>query len=241
MKTQKTAKSLKNLFLLIPLFLLLTFTASNTLADFYVIAGSRGVGTKITSLPAIISSSGFYFIDKDLSCATGNHGITINADNVTLDLMGFSLIGPGGTNSYDGIYMHTRTNVEIRNGIIRNFGHNGITEAQTAGTSHRIINIRFQDNTAYATYLRSTGNLIEKCTAVNNGYGFYSRLSSTITGNTCYNNTNYGISVYMGSTVIGNTCYDNGANGIAVSNGSTVVNNTCYSNNNYGMRVLALL
>lgn len=68
------------------------------IADFYVIAGGgRMTGKEITSLPYTISSPGFYYITKDLTTTTHGHGIHIQADNVTIDLMGFSLIGQGGT------------------------------------------------------------------------------------------------------------------------------------------------
>ena len=76
-----------------------------------------------------------------MSCAAGSHGITINADNVTLDLMGFSLVGPGGTGLYDGIHMNGRTNVEVRNGTVRNFPQHGICECEShcSGKGHRVI------------------------------------------------------------------------------------------------------
>ena len=79
-------------------------------------AGGKPVGTEITSLPTTISSSGFYYITKNLPCVAGSHGITITADDVTLDLMGFNMIGPGGPpDIFAGIYMNGQSNVTIRN------------------------------------------------------------------------------------------------------------------------------
>ena len=240
MKTQKTAKSLKNLFLLNVVLILLIFNTSIAFADFYVIAGSRGVGTKITSLPYTISSSGFYFIDKDLACSTGT-GIFIDANDVTLDLMGFSLDGSGGAGTYRGIYMSGRTNVEIRNGTIKNFNHYGIYEASNNGTGHRIINVRIKEN-VYGVFLNGKGHLIEKCTAINNGgAGISASGSSTVTGNICYGNATHGISVANGnaSIVTGNTCFDNIRMGILASPsyGNIVKNNTCYNNGEDGIFV----
>ena len=234
MQVHKFYSPLKGLFLITALLVLLIFNASNSFADFYVIAGSRGVGTKITSMPYTIASPGFYFIAKDLSCAAGTHGITITANNVTLDLMGFSLIGPGGSSFYNGIHMDGRANVEIRNGTVRNFGHRGIGEVDAAGTGHRIINIRVNDNHERGIYLSGRSHLVEKCTAVNNGYGIFVRYGSVVTGNTCYSNDNSGIAVSFGSTVTGNTCYNNGGSGISVST-STVIGNTSYDNSSYGI------
>jgi len=166
------------------LLLLFTLSASHAFGEFYVIAGSRGVGTKIASLPYTISSPGFYYIDKDLSCS-GAHGITINADHVTLDLMGFSLIGPGGTGGNYGVYMSERANVEIRNGTVRNFSGHGIGEGYTGATGHRIVNMRARDNGGSGISLGGTSHTVKGCTAVGNGTtGIYASYGSTITGNT---------------------------------------------------------
>ena len=223
-------------FILSALLMLLTFTALPAHADFYVIAaGGRGAGTEIKSLPHTISSPGFYYITKDLSCS-GSHGITITADNVTLDLMGFSLGGAGG-GSYAGVYMSGRSNVEIRNGTVRNFGNYGVYESSDAGQGHRVINIRARDNLSYGIYLKAKGNLVKGCTASGNNYtGIHAGIGSTVTGNTCYENlTGAGICALAGSTVTGNTCYKNGIWGIYACVGSTVTGNTSYSNDKHGI------
>lgn len=236
MYLQKTAKPLKKMPLLCTLLLLLIFNASITFADFYVIAGSRGVGTKINSLPYTISSSGFYFIDKDLSCATGSHGITITADHVTLDLMGFSLVGPAGALTHNGIHMNGRTNVEIRNGTIRNFPNFGIGEIDTGGKGHRIINLRTQSNISAGISVAGNSHLIKECSSAGNGgNGIYAAAyGCTITGNTCYDNGYHGINANTGSTVTGNTCYSNGITGVN-TDACTVTGNTCYDNDNNGI------
>ena len=235
MQARKIVNPFKALFLLNTLLLLLAFSASSTFADFYVIAGSRGVGTKINSLPYTIASSGFYFIDKNLSCAAGNHGITITADDVTLDLMGFSLIGPNVTGSHSGISMNEKTNVEIRNGTIRNFSSWGIYEDYSFMEGHRVINIRAKENKGGGIRLSGYNNLIKGCSSVKNGGdGIYAGFGSTVTGNTCYDNDANGITAAHGSTVTGNTCYDN-TYGIYANYGSTVTGNTCYNNTTNGI------
>ena len=236
MYLQRIISSIKSqFFFLSTLLLLLTFNASMAFADFYVIAGSRGVGTKITSLPATIASSGFYFIDKNLSCVAGSHGITITADNVTLDLMGFSLNGPGGSGSGFGIYINGKTNVEIRNGTVNNFQGYGISEISTFGTGHRIINVRVKDNGLPGITLAGKNHLVEKCTVASNAAGISVGPGSTVVHNTCYNNTNRGVYADAGCTVTGNTCYDNGTDGINAGNGTTVTGNTCRSNGGIGI------
>ena len=108
--------------------------------DFYVIAvGSRAVGTKIASLPYTISTPGMYYLGSNL-IAAGN-GITVDADDVTLDLMGFCLTGPGRDASpFKGIYIaDNHGNAEIRNGSLNGF-YTGIGGGLTYGI--RVIGIR---------------------------------------------------------------------------------------------------
>ena len=94
--------------------------------DFYVVAVGGGVGTKITSLPYTISNPGFYYLSGNLTYSGTEQAIIILSDNVTLDLMGFSLTGAGKYISGFGIapfYLETfYNNVEIRNGTVSGFG-----------------------------------------------------------------------------------------------------------------------
>jgi hypothetical protein len=150
--------------------------------------------------------------------------------------MGCSLIGPGGDLNYDGIYMNARTNVEIRNGTVKDFPRRGIYEESTDGTGHRIINIRVMDNHSHGIQLSGYSHLIEKCTAVDNSYyGIWTDKGSTVIGNTCYKNTSDGIYTNEGCTVSCNTCYGNFGNGIHTGNGATVTGNTSYGNTLYGI------
>src|SRR5215469_10506728 len=51
--------------------------------------------TPISSLPFTIGSSGSYYLAASLTGSGGNDGITVNADDVTVDLNGFALISGG--------------------------------------------------------------------------------------------------------------------------------------------------
>ena len=80
--------------------------------------------TAITSLPYTISTQGVYCLTDHLSTAitTGN-AITINTNNVVLDLNGFKLGGLSaglGTQAH-GIYAYQRQNITIKNGTVRGF------------------------------------------------------------------------------------------------------------------------
>ncbi|MCP4898789.1 MAG: hypothetical protein GY906_17600, partial [bacterium] len=80
-----------------------------------------------TSFPIVIDTPGSYVLTADLHVTTvGVNGIQIDVDNVTLDLGGHVIRGPGvGSASGTGIYGYKRENVTIRNGAVTEFA-NGI-------------------------------------------------------------------------------------------------------------------
>src|ERR1035437_7172710 len=49
--------------------------------------------TPISSAPFIINSPGSYYLTTNLTAAASGYGITISANNVTVDLNGFTLQG----------------------------------------------------------------------------------------------------------------------------------------------------
>lgn len=125
-------------------------------------------GTIITSLPYTITESGLYYLTEDLMLPAfqeGNikNGITVSADNVTIDLMGHSIsdpVTPGiyGIPSDCGIELKGY-NVEIRNGTVKYFDSGGIVYRYNPYGSfgspfmyreplieNRIINVRCLDN-----------------------------------------------------------------------------------------------
>lgn len=161
--------------------------------DMYVIAVGS-VGTRITSVPYTISSPGFYYLGSNLTHTGTTNGITINANSVTLDLMGFSLAGPGPTSGTGGIYIQPgMSEVEVRNGSVKSF-YAGIWSDVGAGNGNcRFANLRLSgcsygiadnnigtiitgcqanNNTVCGFYCRGTGGILDKNTATNNNTGF---------------------------------------------------------------------
>lgn len=134
--------------------------------DFYVIAGGGPpVGTKITSIPYTIDNPGFYYLVKNLSGP-----IYIHSNNVTLDLMGFTLSGSGfGTGiNIDGIF----ENVEIRNGTVFNFADGvGAYYSRPPEMCHRVTNMRVLPNTQRGINLAGSGHIIKGCSAYANDVG----------------------------------------------------------------------
>ena len=73
-----------------------------------------------------INDPGSYYLTGDRLCS--GTGIRVNVDHVTIDLMGYQLIGPGSGTAH-GVHMTRRSNVEIKNGTVRNFGGGEIGRA----------------------------------------------------------------------------------------------------------------
>ncbi|MHC4476854.1 MAG: right-handed parallel beta-helix repeat-containing protein [Planctomycetota bacterium] len=191
----------------------------------------------IWAIPYTISDSGSYYLAQDFRIITPVlAAIIVEANDVTIDLMGFSIVGPGpdsGTNY--GIYLDGRTNVEIRNGTVRDFGSHGLYGAGLAGKGHRAINVRATSNGGTGIYLDSRHNLIKDSTANGNGGdGICVSNASIVTGNTACDNNNDGIDG-VNSTITTNTVYFNGSNGIFARGPCTVKNNTAMHNGMNGI------
>lgn len=218
---------------------------NSVLADFYVIPIGANVGTEIKSLPYTISEPGFYYLKKNLSLsALDTEGITIEANDVTIDLLGHVITGPGKASgsSYSGIRSSLYKNIEIRNGTITQFGSSGI---DCSGSSHRAINMRIHNNGYIGIRFASVDTLVDGCTVSENGdIGIFVNMSGTVSASKVFSNSSYGIYTGQSSNIINNTAYDNGADGIYVDAGSYVSNNTAYDNasdgidGNYGCTII---
>ncbi len=218
-------------------------TNSSTLggqsASDIIAAASDEVRTPISSLPFDISTSGSYYLTGNQT-STGN-GINVSADNVTMDFNGFKITGPGKTSGVGiGINMVGRTNVEIKNGTVTQFGYAGIQEYSGSlpgtGKRHRILNMRVTDNGGDGLYLAGSNFYISGNTVSGNGTAgiFAAGTGSIIIGNTVADNADNGLGVTTGCAVKNNTAYHNGHYGIQVGNESLVEGNVAISNNTAG-------
>lgn len=222
--------------------------ASTTIADTYV-----------------ISKSGSYYLTGDRLC--NSTGISVEANNVTIDLCGFSLTG---NNTGSGVYMTDRINVEIRNGTICNFSY-GINDdyifmiSNGTSTNHRIIGVRVLSNVQFGIQLYGPNHEVRGCTVSNNGtsaavgssvLGISVINNCMVTGNTVSNNGGsaqanawvFGIKTGNGCTITGNTVSGNGTSadvgttvyGIATAGGSTITGNTVRGNGTSADSVYAI-
>src|SRR4030042_3894095 len=157
-------------------------------------------GTPVSSAPYTISESGYYYLAANVQVSSSLfHGITIWADNVTLDLKGFALIGEGTAGKHGVIVEGPYKNIKICNGTVRNCGGNGI-EANTA-TNSQLEKLRVTDNGAIGVR-GGEGGSIKDCTTLSNGNnGIELGYSCTITECTARFNGGAGFSVGGGGHI----------------------------------------
>jgi parallel beta-helix repeat protein len=184
-----------------------------------VVGGVRMVGTPIKSVPYTITAPGYYYLTANLTVSGSNsYGIVVNADNVTLNLMGYSL-SYASTFWSVGVYMNGRSNVEVRNGTVRGFTQAGIMEGSTAGAKHRVINVRAVNNAGgLGIFLHGSGHLVENCTAANNRTGIWID-AGEITGCIAATNTSLGLWNHGPGSVLDNAVFNNTDNNFWLGNG----------------------
>ncbi len=229
---------MKRTLLLLALVLSVIATTAPAMADdgFYVVAVGGGVGTKITSLPYTISSPGFYYLGGNLT--TQETAITVNASDVTLNLMGFCITGPGvESNAATGLnIIPDCSNVEIRNGTLKGFSQYGIY-AKSSSTGIRLIDIRVKDCLSGIS-LDGAGNLVRDCSVMMTGsFGAISvGGASLVKSNYVTQNQYTGIDAGVGSNVLANVASSNG-DGIRAYLGTSVLDNTVFNNTFQGIDV----
>jgi hypothetical protein len=188
--------------------------------DFYVVAVGGGVGTKITSLPKTITAPGFYYVSGNLTCPSGN-GITVNSDDVTIDLMGFRLSGNPGSHGISG----STHNVEVRNGTLSGWNH----AIDLWGTQCRVINLRAQGNSYGINVGTNGGHVVKGCTLKDNTDTGIFASDSTISNNVISASTGafYGI---VGDGIISGNRVTGAHNwGIFCTGPANIIGNTVYS------------
>ena len=78
----------------------------------------------------LISQPGSYYLSGNINGVSGKSAVAINADNVTLDLDGYALIGVAGATN--GVEIRgTRNQVIVQNGTVRGFSAGGVIATGT--------------------------------------------------------------------------------------------------------------
>jgi parallel beta-helix repeat protein len=181
----------------------------------------------------VISQPGSYCLPTNVVGVSGKNGVRIDADNVTLDLSGFAMLGVSG--SLNGILINTHFHIAIRNGSITGWGSNGLDG--TAGALARIDDLRADTNAGSGLVINS-GSQVNNCIAAQNGgVGITTSNDVLVTG--CLSSTNGGHGFLLGtaSTIKSSFANGNGGSGIAPSgvNSLTVIDCNTHFNTGAGI------
>lgn len=197
-------------------------------------SGVFGPGTPISSLPFTINSPGSYYLTGNLTGVSGQNGITIASNDVSLDLRGFTLQGVPGSGS--GVKLQSPTfwrAITVRNGTARSWGDSGF-EAQSLDGG--IFDSLTADGNVFFGIVVGRGASLSRCSATNNGASGISASESTIRDCAARLNGNYGFTV---STAVLTDCIaaHNTLHGIDASYSRV---DGCNVHQNQGMGIKAL-
>ncbi len=193
--------------------------------------------------PFTITKSGSYVLTSDIrDCLPCDDlptdGIIIDADDVTLDMNGFALVGAPG-NSLSGIVVRQgRTNVVIKNGVVRDWDDHGIDAS--AGRNARIDDMRVSDNGQNGILVGFGGVVRLSTVSTNDGQGIVVAPGSVVDRCVATENGSDGIvaiptAVPSGSTISGSSARFNGGSGILAGDGTTITDCTSDQNAGHGI------
>ncbi len=203
----------------------------------YVIFGQENqLNLLISEIPQSLDWPCSARLAGTLACKLpGENGITVNADDVTIDLAGHALVGPGSSSGH-GIYQNaTNRNLRVANGKALNW-LGSMKAGVFAGGSATVLT-GLQVSTNYYGVFTGSGSSLSACAAQGNrSIGLFVSGASTLTGCTAIDNGDTGIFSYPGCSLTGCTAVQNGNNGIS---GSGCALASCTATYNHGDGIVA--
>jgi len=215
--------------------------------------------------PVSLTTSGSYVLTSNLTVTGTSAAISIDADDVTVDLNGFTISGPvicsgsgstlqcsTGASSGAGVQNNSYARLTVRDGVIRGFFY-GVVAGESARVERLTITDTLQDGIYGLDGLIAVGNHVRN--AADEGIEAQNRVQ--IRDNIIEGCTATGLVVANAAVVRGNTLSQNGAGmntglgamisensvtlshsngfGIFAAGASTVSRNTVYANTDGGI------
>jgi hypothetical protein len=188
--------------------------------------------TPIASLPFTISSPGAYYITANLTGVSGSDGIDILAQNVDLDLGGFTLTGVAGSGQGISVPSGPVGHITIRNGSVVNWPLYGVVA--TNANNGRLERLLASGNGLGGLAI-GANSLVDDCSAnaspgipSNTGPSTFAGVGITV-GDACRvmdcttsSNGNIGIMAGADVVISDSTATSNAFYGIVVGNSGTV-------------------
>jgi hypothetical protein len=185
--------------------------------------------------PVTISVPGSYRLTSNLTVTTTANGIEVRANEVTIDMGGFTLAGSGvGRN---GIASFNRS-MKVEHGTVRGFTNDGVRSiAQFLTVSDMVITANGR-NGVFADFSGgidagavSFARVVDSNVSANNGYGVSCGRHCHVEGSMVSSNVLVGIYFAGRSAMaLGNSVTDNGGHGILFGSFGGAGNNTVAAN-----------
>lgn len=195
----------------------------------------------VAGFPVTLTRAGSYSLSGNLTVPNANtSAIEITVEDVTVNLNGFSIVGPTqcsavgapascrDTGTGIGVNASLHKNITVLNGTVRGMGSSGVS---TGGSGAHVENMHVISNGGVG--IVASGIVIDNTVNANGSTGISA--VGVIRGNTSFGNAAGGISSSSGATVTGNNASANGTDGIFVVEG-TVSGNTTNGNRDDGIQ-----
>lgn len=198
--------------------------------------------------PVTISQPGAYRLTSNLTVPdAATTAIQITADDVSLDLNGFAIIGPNTCSgnpvqcTYSGgagigimavapVGVISPANVRVMNGVVRGMGGHGIRMLGDGTVVERVHSL-----------MNGGPGIVVGEGAVIDSMAKYNATGAAVVGlivrGTVSTNNVFGIFIRPGGVASNNTAANNAVGGISLNN-ATAVGNTAYNNAGYGMEAV---
>ncbi len=183
-----------------------------------------------------IEQPGSYYLTGNVAGESDKHGIAVAVNNVTIDLMGFALLGVA--NSLDGVRAEgERHNIAVRNGQVIGWGQGGIYLATVNNPTGFLVEDIVASGNGTVGISVGRNAVVRNCVARNNSNGgIFAGFGSVVTDCSARQNGQAGIGIGSDSTVANCSAILNGV-GISAGFGAVIVNCSTSQNTNHGISV----
>lgn len=210
-----------------------------SVSNYDVQGDNHEIDLLITQLPAVVGFPCAISLAGTLTGVSGQHGIAVSADNVTIDLGGHALVGAAG--SLSGIHASVGVKgLAVRNGTARDWGRSGIDAGAATGArfSDLVLSGNGGANVFPAAGLVMGSNAIVSDCIANGNLGsvsipgFLGTDGNTITNCRSDGNAGDGFSLRFGNRIESCSARANNGDGIETAAGGFVLNCHLDSNGN---------
>jgi hypothetical protein len=178
--------------------------------------------------PVQITSDGSYVLTSGLNVPVGSGGLDLSVGNVTIDLNGFSIIGPETCNNtpvtdctgsgFQYGISASSSGVTVKNGKVKGFTGEGVG----LGDRATVIGVRAEQNGSTGIFLGANSLVVQSQAERNGIHGIRVADRSVVRDSSTWGNGNHGIDTARYCVISNSTSSENGERGISTLASNTV-------------------